>query len=98
MLARQWSGWDWVHIRGRGGSNARLLLAWKAATRTEAGTTFLENALRRVVLGIVTEGLLIAGKLEVSFVEKVRLEAAAKQVCRSIAGRTIEAILGFLQS
>jgi hypothetical protein len=34
----------------------------------------------------------MAGKLEVSFVEKVRFEAAAKQVCRSIVGRTIEAI------
>jgi hypothetical protein len=34
----------------------------------------------------------MAGKLEVSFVEKVRFEAAARQVCRSIVGRTIEAI------
>jgi hypothetical protein len=35
----------------------------------------------------------MAGKLEVSFVEKVRFEAAAKQVWRNIAGRTIEAIV-----
>jgi hypothetical protein len=34
----------------------------------------------------------MAGKLEVSFVEKVRFDAAARQVWRSIAGRTIEAI------
>lgn len=38
-------------------------------------------------------GLLMAGKLELSFVEKVRFDAAAKQVWRSIAGLTIEAIL-----
>jgi hypothetical protein len=37
-------------------------------------------------------GLVLVGKLEESFVEKVRFEAAAKQVWRSIAGRKIEAI------
>jgi hypothetical protein len=37
-------------------------------------------------------GLVLVGKLEESFVEKVRFEAAAKQVWRSIAGRTIETI------
>jgi hypothetical protein len=34
----------------------------------------------------------MAGKLEVNFVEKVRFDAAARHVWRSIAGRTIEAI------
>jgi hypothetical protein len=37
-------------------------------------------------------GLLMAGKLDVSFVEKVRFDAAA-QVWRSIVGRTIDAML-----
>jgi hypothetical protein len=39
-------------------------------------------------------GLLMAGKLADSFVEKVRFEADARQVWRSTAGRTIEAIFG----
>jgi hypothetical protein len=38
-------------------------------------------------------GLLMAGKLEVSFVEKVRFDAAARHLWRSIVGRKIEAIL-----
>jgi hypothetical protein len=35
----------------------------------------------------------MAGKLEDSFVEKVRLDTAARHVWRSTAGRAIEAIL-----
>jgi hypothetical protein len=39
---------------------------------------------------------LIAGKLEESFVEKVRFEVAV-QACRSIVGLTIETIVELLQ-
>jgi hypothetical protein len=42
-------------------------------------------------------GLLMAGKVEESLVEKARLEAAAKQLCLRIAGRTIEAMMSELQ-
>lgn len=37
-------------------------------------------------------GLLMAGKVAAGLVEKACFEAAFKQVCRSIDGRTIEAI------
>ena len=71
----------------------RLPLAWKAATLIEPGRASLTKAPRTFCLEIAEgAGLLMAGKLEVSFVEKVRFEAAARQVCRSIVGRTIEAI------
>jgi hypothetical protein len=52
----------------------------------------LANALRTFCLDKTDADLLMAGKLELSFVEKVRVEAAAKQVWRSTAGRTIEAM------
>jgi hypothetical protein len=72
---------------------ACLLLAWKAATRITPGRASLAKALRTISLDTTdAAGLLMAGKLEVSFVEKVRFDAAARQVWRSIAGRTIEAI------
>lgn len=57
----------------------------------EPGRGSFTNALRRFCLARTDDGLLMAGKLA-SFVEKVRLDAAA-QVWRSIVGRTIEAIL-----
>lgn len=80
-------------LRGRGGRIARLPLAWKAATRTAPGRASLLKALCTTGLDRTdAAGLLMAGKLEERFVEKVRFEAAARQVWRSIAGRTIEAI------
>jgi len=38
-------------------------------------------------------GLLTAGKLEASFVERACFDAVEKYICRSIAGRTIEAMV-----
>jgi hypothetical protein len=88
------SGWS-SGLRGRGGRIGRLPLAWKAATRNAPGRASRAKALRMTGLERTdaVAGLLMAGKLELSFVEKVRFDAAAKQVWRSIAGRTIEAIL-----
>ncbi len=40
-------------------------------------------------------GLLMAGKLEGSLVENVRLDAAAKQDCLRSVGRAIEAIVNW---
>ena len=85
---------DWsTGLRGRGGKIACLPLAWKAATRTAPGRASLTKAFRTTGLDRTeVAGLLMAGKLADSFVEKVRFEAAARQVWRNIAGRTIEAI------
>ncbi len=80
---------NWIHLRGRGGRIDCLPLAWKAATRTEPGRESLAKAF---CLEMTDFGLLMAGKLDVSFVEKVRFDAAA-QVWRSIVGRTIDAML-----
>lgn len=81
------------NLRGRGGRISRLPLAWKAATRIEPGRTSFANAFRTVCLERTdAAGLLMAGKLEAGLVEKARLDAAFRQDCRSIVGRTIEAI------
>jgi len=81
-------------LRGRGGRISRLPLAWKAATRIEPGRVSFVNAFRTVCLERTdAAGLLMAGKLETGLVEKTRLDAAFRQDCRSIVGRTIEAIV-----
>lgn len=67
-------------------------LAWKAAMRIEPGTAFLANAFRVVCLEREEAMLLL--KWEVVVVEKVRFDAAARHVCRRIAGGTIEAMMG----
>lgn len=93
-VSSQDSSWDWsFSLRGRGGRIARLPQAWKAATRTAPGRASFTRAFRTTGLNRTdAAGLVLVGKLEESFVEKVRFEVAAKQVWRSIAGRTIEAI------
>lgn len=73
--------------RGNGGRIDCLPLAWNAATRIEPG-----NASRTKVLR--PAGLLIAGKLEGIFVEKLRFDAA-RQVCLMIDGLMNEAIVNF---
>jgi hypothetical protein len=71
-------------------------LAWKAATRIDVGIASLANALLTVCLEMDEDnGLLMAGKAELSFVEKVRCDAAARQVCFNIVGRIIEAISNY---
>jgi hypothetical protein len=39
--------------------------------------------------------LLVVGKLEVGFIENVRFNEAARHVCLSIAGRTIDAMMSY---
>lgn len=73
--------------RGNGGRIDCLPLAWNAATCDEPGDASPRKALRPA-------GLLIAGKLEESFVEKLRFETAW-QVCLSIEGLINEAIVKF---
>lgn len=73
--------------RGNGGRIDCLPLAWNAATRIEPGNASLTKALRPA-------DLLIAGKLEETFVEKLRFDAA-RQVCLSIEGLINEAIVNF---
>jgi hypothetical protein len=88
-----------VDVRGPAGRIARLLLAWKAATLINP-TLSRTKALRIVCLeridGIVF--LPMAGKLVGTLVETIRFDAAARHVCRSNVGRTIDAISDFYQS
>jgi len=72
-FAVPWMTW------GRGGRIDCLPLAWKAATLIAPGTS-LAKAFRTTFLETVDDGLLMAGKLEESFVEKARFEAAERQV------------------
>lgn len=69
----------------------RFTLAWKAATRIEARVKTLPTGVR-VRVKVQADGLLT--RWEVRLVEeKARFEAATKPVCRSIVGRTIEAMM-----
>jgi len=80
-------------LRGRGGRIALRLLAWKAATRIEAGRAFLAKAPENVCCERVVADILVTeGGLVESLVEKDRLDAAA-QTWRRVVDLTIEAIL-----
>jgi len=83
-------------VRGPAGRIDFLPLAWKAATLTLSRTKEFRTAgLRRAE----DAGLWMAeGRPVEVFVEKARLEAAARQDCLRAAGRTIDAISMFCQS
>ena len=69
------------------------LLAWKAATRIEAGRTFLAKAAGNVCCErVVVDILVTEGELVESLVEKDRFDAAA-QTWRRVVDLTIEAIV-----
>ena len=79
VVSKQFGHFKELDLRGRGGRIDFLPLAWKAATLIAPGTS-LAKAFRTTFLETVDDGLLMAGKLEESFVEKVRFEAAERQV------------------
>jgi hypothetical protein len=92
---------NWIPARGREvsslrGSGGRICLrppAWNAATRIELGRASLAKALRTACLERTEAAGLLWETPAASFVEKARVEAEARPVCLSSAGRTNEAIV-----
>jgi hypothetical protein len=83
-----------VSLRGGLGRIDCLPLAWKAATCIGPDRASLANAFRTTGFDRTNEtGLWMVGKHDVDFVDKVRFDAVARQVCLRIAGRAIEAMV-----
>lgn len=78
-LASHCDNTEQLYLRGRGGRIEFLPLAWKAATLIAPGAS-LAKAFRTTFLETVDDDLLMAGKLDESFVEKARFEATLRQV------------------